>query len=774
MKKEVTRLILGFLMPFAFAWQTAFDLSAQCQRVGWVAAADMGCGARMVDLNSGQLLLAVSGAEVLPVGKVFRFSMMPAALPAGCPPETLPAVALTCVSDTLPCEASFTYAVSPQNAFRLFFEARIYDPNTQTCRWNFGDGATAEGRSVQHTFAQEGYYNVCLTLTDNHGCETQQCRSVWVSATNPNACGYEVQLTAVGAKLHGQLVPLSTPSPTLQSVRWFLAKTGATLSNTPAFTTVLPGEGAYYICAQYETASPACAATRCQLVTVASSQCMQPLLAQLMTNQMCPSFFSPVCGCNGITYPNECAAMAAGITQWWAGECGAPGSGNCAADLRTETLSGTPSSGYWVRLYNRSAGAYQVVQVDFGDGSPLWVGSALDTIIDHHYAKSGVYRANLTVWRNNQCVSSVERIVATDAASWQSDNSPTLTDYVFPGDANGDRRANVYDLLQLGLGFTRTGAPRPFATTAWAPQFAPNWATAALSSVNFKHADTDGNGVINEFDRAAIEQNYSPIAATEPSNADSGVPVWLRFVQDSIVVNPQNPAPVLIAADIKIGHIAAPVHQLYGLAFALKYPEFIGHDPEVLYSNNSFLGTFGDILLLTKDIYPRRQLDLGFARKNGQAVSGYGSIARINFAADFVIIIDVIERTGSLRVPFTVPVIGVRGINAQGQPLALRGAVLDTLWIILEQTVSDKTPAAAPEVQAVVYPNPTSGDAWVAVGNTTLERIEVFDMLGHLVENHQPTGVHTTRLETHRWRKGLYVLRIHTPDGVIERKLAVH
>ncbi|MCS7035969.1 MAG: PKD domain-containing protein [Saprospiraceae bacterium] len=774
MKKEITRSIFGLLALFALALPTAVDLPAQCQRVGFVAASDMGCGARIVDLNSGQLLLAVSGAEALPAGKVFRFSAIPAVLPSGCLPETSPTVALTCVTDTLPCEASFTYAVSPQNAFRLFFEAKIYDPNTQKCRWTFSDGGTAEGRSVQYTFAQEGYYNVCLTLTDNNGCQTQQCRSIWVSATNPNACGYEVQLTAVGAKLHGQLIPSSASSPALQSVRWFLAKTGATLSNAPVFTTLLPGEGTYYICAQYETKNPKCVATRCQLVSVASSQCMQPQLAQLMANQMCPSFFAPVCGCNGITYPNECAAMAAGITQWWAGECGAPGGGNCAADLTTQSLSGTPANGYWVRFHNRSAGAYQAVQVDFGDGSPLWIGSAADTIIDHHYAKSGLYRVNLTVWRNNQCVSSVERIVATDAASWQADNSPALTDYVFPGDANGDRQANAYDLLQLGLGFTRTGAPRPFATTAWAPQFAPNWTAAASSPVNFKHADTDGNGVINEFDRAAIERNYAPIGAAETSTTDAGVPVWLRFAQDSIVINPQNPAPIVISADVKIGHIAAPVHQLYGLAFALKYPEFIGHDPEVLYSNNSFLGTFGDILLLTRDIYSRRQMDLGFARKNGQAVSGYGSLARVNFATDFVIIIDVIERTGALRVPFTVPVIGVRGINAQGQPLALRGAVLDTLWIILDQSVTNENHTPASTIEAIVYPNPTAGDVWVAVGNTTLERVEVFDMLGHLVENHRPTGVHTTRMETHGWRKGLYVLRIYTREGVAEKRLAVH
>jgi hypothetical protein len=35
------------------------------------------------------------------------------------------------------------------------------------------------------------------------------------------------------------------------------------------------------------------------------------------------------------------------------------------------------------------------------------VGSAADTVIEHYYAKSGLYRINLTVWRNDHCVSSV-------------------------------------------------------------------------------------------------------------------------------------------------------------------------------------------------------------------------------------------------------------------------------------------------------------------------------------------------------------------------------
>ncbi|MCS6930188.1 MAG: PKD domain-containing protein [Saprospiraceae bacterium] len=676
-------------------------------------------------------------------------------------------------ADTLPCEVHFTYTISPENIFRWSFEAKVRNPKQPWFHWDFSDGTTAEGRLVQHTFAKEGYHTVRLTLFDGDGCRATHTQQLWISSSKDKNCGYEVQLATVGSELQGRLVPTSSGLPSLKSVRWFLAKTGVTLSQASAFTTLLPGEGTYYVCVQYETENPSCKATRCQLVSVGPSQCMQPALVQFMVNRMCPSFFSPVCGCDGITYPNECTAMAAGISRWWAGECSAMGSNDCIADLKVEPMIIVPDSGYWIRFRNRSVGAYQVVQIDFGDGSPLWVGSAADTVVDHRYSKSGVYRVNMTVWRNNHCVSSTDYIVATDLNGWKGSIGPLFTDYVFPGDANGDRRADSYDLLQIGLGFMRIGPPRPFATTTWAPQFAPNWAHTAVTSANFKHTDTDGNGIINEFDRAAIEKNYVPLEVADSSSTEASVPVWLRFSQDSIVIDPQNPQPLFLSADIYIGNVANPVHHLYGLAFALKYPEYISHNPEVLYSSNSLLGVLGDVLLLTKDIYTRRQLDVGLARKDGKTVSGYGSLARINFSTDFVIIIDVIERSGSLRIPFTVPIVGVRGINAQGQPLALRGAVLDTLWLVLNKTVKSETLVNPTETEVVVHPNPAATHVWIVSNGSVLERIEIFDILGRLMEDHRAAGMHTTRIEVGNWRKGMYMLRIHTTSGVVEKRLIV-
>jgi PKD repeat protein len=65
----------------------------------------------------------------------------------------------------------------------------INSPNDQVIsyRWNFGDGNTALGREVSHTYDHAGDFEVCLTIKTALGCETRICRKVRVPGNNQPA-----------------------------------------------------------------------------------------------------------------------------------------------------------------------------------------------------------------------------------------------------------------------------------------------------------------------------------------------------------------------------------------------------------------------------------------------------------------------------------------------------------------------------------------------------------------------------------------------------------
>ncbi|MDX1909937.1 MAG: PKD domain-containing protein [Saprospiraceae bacterium] len=488
---------------------------------------------------------------------------------------------------------------------------------------------------------------------------------------------------------------------------------------------------------------------------------------------LCPSsaqLLAPVCGCDGIDYANECEALSSGLSQWWAGSCNSV-VGSCQTKLQVEIVDGVPGDGYTAQFSNLSQGNYTFAQLDFGDGSPLWEGVNWDTVL-HYYDSPGIYKVNLTVWNAGGCISSLSQLVVTDAASMTSEHMPDVTDYVVPGDVDRDLRANAYDLLNLGVGHYSSGAPRPGAHTNWVPQFAPNWDHSMQQGINYKHMDCDGNGTVNAFDADVILQHYSALDSSNMAVLPGKPALRIEFDQDTIWVNPNNPAPVEIKANVKVGSPSQPALGLYGLAFALQYPDYVSHNPDANYDDD-FFGSTNHLLWLSKDLHEQTQLDIGLTRINGQAANGYGKIANITFSTDVIIIIDIIERSESQPIPFVVPVRGIKAIDKWGNKFEISAPVQqDTIWIKTIET-SSGTEDDLLQSQVLLSPNPSGDISTLYTADLHVENIQVLNALGQSVHEIQPNGLNIQQIPVADWAGGVYTLRIRAEEGMVEKKLVV-
>ncbi|MCK4391390.1 PKD domain-containing protein, partial [Candidatus Bipolaricaulota bacterium] len=72
--------------------------------------------------------------------------------------------------------------------------------------WNFGDGASASGTKVQHTFTTPSDYAVCLTITTEHGQEASVMHTVHVAEALLVPAVYKTIQAAIDAAKDGDVV----------------------------------------------------------------------------------------------------------------------------------------------------------------------------------------------------------------------------------------------------------------------------------------------------------------------------------------------------------------------------------------------------------------------------------------------------------------------------------------------------------------------------------------------------------------------------------------
>jgi len=120
----------------------------------------------------------------------------------------------------------------------------------------------------------------------------------------------------------------------------------------------------------------------CNSGCISPGDCINPDLID--PNAVCIALWDPVCGCDNVTYGNECEATNyGGVTSWTEGECNG-GGGDCPENLWA--MQQPTGACNWIFEVGEAGEGVEVTW-NFGDGT----GETAGHVADHHYAEDGVY-----------------------------------------------------------------------------------------------------------------------------------------------------------------------------------------------------------------------------------------------------------------------------------------------------------------------------------------------------------------------------------------------
>jgi Secretion system C-terminal sorting domain/SprB repeat len=331
----------------------------------------------------------------------------------------------------------------------------------------------------------------------------------------------------------------------------------------------------------------------------------------------------------------------------------------------------------------------------------------------------------------------------------------TLTTCVWAGDTDTSGVVNASDLLNIGLAFGQTGQQRLYCETDtifggfcsnWGPFNAPFWSKQTPSSVNYKHIDATGNGVINHADTLVVIKNWSKTRTLRGDN-----PVSLRGAAPPILVQTGRIAEGQWAAfPIILGDAANTAKDVYGLAFSINYdPSVIDAASVYLSFGQNWLGNGDNVLRIFKNF--NGTIEAAISRTNQQNGSGIGQIATLNFKT----------KAGMSGRNLVFSVDNQQVINKDAQPVPTTGQTTST-------TVLTSTAEPDWAHQIAVYPNPTMGKVIVESQNLDVKSVEVFDISGKSLFKTENIEKNTPLSIEHA---GTYFLKIQTENGVAMRKL---
>lgn len=386
----------------------------------------------------------------------------------------------------------------------------------------------------------------------------------------------------------------------------------------------------------------------------------------------------------------------------------------------------------------------------FGDGAT----STLQHPI-HTYSSAGLYPVCLFILTADGC---------TNEMCFDLQISDCFNECVWPGDANNDGIANVWDVLAIGLTYGEVGPPRDLAllpvpmAEIWMGQSAQNWGDTLYTDIDHKFHDCNGDGLIDSSDVSVIDLNYGLTHGKNEGEAatEAQLNVFLEILNTSI--GPSDTVTTLI----HLADTTGAAVEVYGLAFNLLYPESLIDSSTVNISfGDSWIGNTDSTISLVKN-HLNGTVDAAISRISHENTMGSGMFGIMTFVMEDVLI----GKTESFELGLAIS--NVELLTHNGESVTV-GAVGDTVAI-----VTSVTPTPPPTAGFKISPNPATYQCLLDFTGSEAHSIQVFNSTGQMMTTMRiENGVQKMLLPVDAYPSGIYFLNVHTPKGVVTEKLVV-
>jgi len=94
------------------------------------------------------------------------------------------------LSDLLPCRANFSIFPDTTQLHHYLVTDNSFGKQPIKYVWSWGDGTTDTIPYPSHTYADSGFYDICLSITDSAGCQSTFCDSSFHAMRTTNTMVY--------------------------------------------------------------------------------------------------------------------------------------------------------------------------------------------------------------------------------------------------------------------------------------------------------------------------------------------------------------------------------------------------------------------------------------------------------------------------------------------------------------------------------------------------------------------------------------------------------